>query len=198
MIILKCQRSLLFLDPSEGRKDHRKRSSWLLGRKEDVEEPRMPLAAVPTAFPLVLPYKSLIIPSVSLGVFSVYLSLEPRLCGPIWSLTCRLTCPRHGAGQSGSRCWGRCVPQCVACNCPQGLRKDAHIEVTVSEALISMCLNSILLVFFLKKKITTKLFLLRRISQWWQPHLGRGGTVLSGTSFIIGWICQMDCMTYGL
>lgn len=122
------------------------------GEKKTWRNPECRLLLCQQLSLLSFSYKSPIIPSVSLGVFSVYLSLEPMLYGPIWSLSCRLTCPRHGARQSGSRCWGHCVSQCVACNCPQGLRKDAHIEVTVSEALISMCLNSILLAFFKKSK----------------------------------------------
>lgn len=125
------------------------------GEKKTWRSPECRLLLCQQLSLLSFSYKSLIIPSVSLGVFSVCLSLEPMLYGPTWSLSCRLTCPRHGAGQSGSRCWGHCVSQCVTCSFPQGLRKDAHIEVTVSEALISMCLNNLLLAFFFK--IKTKL-----------------------------------------
>lgn len=124
--------------PFRGQEGPSEKKLLAAGEKEDVEEPRMLLAAVPTALPLVLFSQVLILPSVSLGRVRVYLSLEPMSGGPIRSLSCRVTCP----GQSGSRCWGHCVSQCVACDCPQGLRKDAHIEVTVSEALIPMCLLS--------------------------------------------------------
>lgn len=82
--------------PFRGQEGPSEKKLLAAGEKEDVEEPRMLLAAVPTALPLVLFSQVLILPSVSLGRVRVYLSLEPMsggTGGPIRSLSCRVTCP---------------------------------------------------------------------------------------------------------